>query len=859
MVERVVTWFSFMTFMIMTCYATVALCSNPLTVVNSLDPVLRNETVVSAVPGWSDILSNTRVHLCAGDTVVNPVCSERDEQCMLITPTHVAPGVVHWIVPTANPLTEYRYRISTDSTATAVCTPWTSLNTASVWWSQCVGKTSSSPLALATGGTVKESPPLWHNGLSCSPGVSTLRIFGKSISFSPQGVTTPYASDTIVEEPTMLRLTPLNRVGDGGNDTVVVVAATSQSGYDAMFPLPSSITPGNYTIEVKTNLPHATWVTPRDPDQQTLTLTSADMALPLLNCSATASPTQLSAHDRDSLVAALAEAAAHVGATTIITLTAGTFEMLHTDALRVPDCVLVRGSGMQTTRLVWPNVSTLCATLRAPLISPAPNAVGAITVSDLAIEVSSGGFLPGCTGLLGGHGYGMTFQRLNLTVWDMHSDQIVFGSIFDFENAKYFLIEDCVILHCGNSTPRGPHDRGANSPILNLAQSSNGVIRNNLWQVGLTGWHMDKSWHIVVESNIFTGFFDNDVTRPLPHFDGAFWFSSYGQGMFPGAGRFFYANTTQNERPHSKPQIGGGESFTLDGGNDGGYYGNIAKSAFDDTGKTVTTAGDVCWHHVGGYTAQDCSTNAADKWPGGKTGHAAIVLTGPARGQWRRVVGVGGFRNRTISVDTPFDPAPTSASTVQIGQFRGQILIVGGDFVAGGTMQLYAACYDCVVAENKFRDFGFTNWGLNPHGAGWQPNLNNLMVDNAMLGPRGVDMGVLHCSQTCSDAACGNCYSFGHGGSPPQQCSGNTTSMLGRCCAADASNMGAFVGSLNVQVAWRRNRMQSLFFGSKGDSATIAVADTGLVEHTHWTFSNSSAPPPHFENLAKTTNIVVRD
>lgn len=40
---------------------------------------------------------------------------------------------------------------------------------------------------------------------------------------------------------------------------------------------------------------------------------------------------------------------------------------------------------------------------------------------------------------------------------------------------------------------------------------------------------------------------------------------------------------------------------------------------------------------------------------------------------------------------------------------RGQLLLVGNDFVYGGGVQLYAACYDCVVAENKFRHFGFSN------------------------------------------------------------------------------------------------------------------------------------------------------
>ena len=53
-----------------------------------------------------------------------------------------------------------------------------------------------------------------------------------------------------------------------------------------------------------------------------------------------------------------------------------------------------------------------------------------------------------------------------------------------------------------------------------------------------------------------TAYFDDDASRPLPNFNGAFWFSSYGQGAFPGAGRFFYANNTQNEQVHTVPAQG---------------------------------------------------------------------------------------------------------------------------------------------------------------------------------------------------------------------------------------------------------------------------------------------------------------
>jgi hypothetical protein len=137
---------------------------------------------------------------------------------------------------------------------------------------------------------------------------------------------------------------------------------------------------------------------------------------------------------------------------------------------------------------------------------------------------------------------------------------------------------------------------------------------------------------------------------------------------FPGAGRFFLANNTQNERQHTKPQVGGGESFTLDGGNDGGYFGKLAATTGGDL---LTTAADVCWLHIGGYTPANCSTQVDKRWPGGKTGHALVILEGPGKGQWRRVVAVGGERSRAITVDAPFDPQPVAnKSVIQVPRLK---------------------------------------------------------------------------------------------------------------------------------------------------------------------------------------------
>jgi hypothetical protein len=186
----------------------------------------------------------------------------------------------------------------------------------------------------------------------------------------------------------------------------------------------------------------------------------------------------------------------------------------------------------------------------------------------------------------------------------------------------------------------------------------------------------------------------------------------------------------------------------------------------------------------------------------------------------------------------------------QVGQFRGQILVVGNDFVHGGSMQLYAACYDCLVAENTFRKFGFSNWGRNPHGAGWQPNLNNIMADNTMM-VEGGGMSVRGCSTTCTDVE-GKCTSAPHT-AVWAGCGNNT--LLGRDCAPFSSAMGSFRGAVNSNLAWRRNTMAHFYIDQDSGhrQADIPVLDGGLVEHTLWT------TPGAMVNLTGTTNVVVRD
>ena len=603
------------------------------TIIQSRDPVRVNDTVVSVAPNF------------AGAAAAVSLCSPMGSACVNVPALRAAAGVVHWVLPADKALDEFTYSISGG--------PKARLNAAQPWWFQS-----------ATGAAIAPA--------------TTLRVFGKSMAFDlSKKACAPYAS---AAGSAQLRLTP-----SAADAAPTILLSSSASCWDAAFALPASLKAGTYKLEVKSNLPSATWQTARDPDQHTATISAK-----ATNCSSTG-PTH-AAHDRGSLLAALAAAnKTRSGAT--VALAAGTITMRANDMLVLPQCVTFKGMSMGKTLLRWGDGKSIkggsnCHNSNKPLIGADEAGSGAATVSDLAVEVVG---LKGCGGVVGSAGgAGLALKRLNISMLADVRTQSVFASLIQLGGASNFLIEGCRFLHCGNNTPGDGH-AGVNSPIVLLTAAHDGVIRNNFMQVGLSGWHLDKTWHVIQEGNTYTGYFDDDKSRPLPNFDGSFWFSSYGQGPFPGAGRFFYANTTQNERPHTKPQVGGGESFTLDGGNDGGFYGDVqsihqqadtwlsdlaaAAPAGESTSMQLTLSGDVCWRHVGGYTLLNCST--APGTPGGKTGHAIQILDGPGAGQWRRVVSVSGARNRTVALDAPFDPVPVPGkSKIQIGQMRGQLLIV---------------------------------------------------------------------------------------------------------------------------------------------------------------------------------------
>ena len=334
-----------------------------LAVVNSLGPVLPNETVAAFVPNFGGAGAVTvrvveRAGAAASSAVAGPPVLRQ------------AAGVVHWLNSDAE-LDQRNYTLCMDG----ACGPPATLNAAELWWHQCVGSSS-----------VSAAQP--SNGLACAPG-GMLRIFGKALAFdsavrggSPNRCAPyqPYVhggAATAAHAPASTRVRLQLAAGGGAS---VELAAATQSCYDATFVLPASLRAGNYTLMVKGNLPSSTWQLARDPDQHTLTVatpTTCDAAGKTITATSAA-----------TLKQALAASRARPGGVTVVV--EGTIVLTEKDGpLVLPQCTVLKGSqGGGSSNSVSKLQFAGCGKTgpMVPLIGPDPLGGGSATVESLEIQ-----------------------------------------------------------------------------------------------------------------------------------------------------------------------------------------------------------------------------------------------------------------------------------------------------------------------------------------------------------------------------------------------------------------------------------------------------------------------------------------
>ena len=151
------------------------------------------------------------------------------------------------------------------------------------------------------------------------------------------------------------------------------------------------------------------------------------------------------------------------------------------------------------------------------------------------------------------------------------------------------------------------------------------------------------------------------------------------------------------------------ETLTLDGWLEGGAYtGPLA--AADGTRLTL------------GRPALMPSISNAN-------GALIAILNGTGVGQWRRVV--SGLNNSAAwEIESPFDVVEPGSSIVSVMPVKARLLLVGNTFVDAAAVQLYGACYDCIVASNQFTRSGVASRGNYDQEP--QPNVRVQFLDNVI-------------------------------------------------------------------------------------------------------------------------------
>ena len=199
-------------------------------------PTLPDETVVavytSATPNATGG-KGTTVRLCRGEAL--PTAPSAPCAGVQAAPrTRASDGLsAMFTVPSSWPLAVYAAQLCRSGSGVA-CSGWARINDADPLWAQ------ADRGAEATAG-----PSGW------------LRIFGRALAFGPAQRCTDAAAAPAATSSSV-------RLVAAGGAPVVLTRAARGSCYDLAAPIPATTAPGEYSVQVKNNLPGSSWVTTSD-------------------------------------------------------------------------------------------------------------------------------------------------------------------------------------------------------------------------------------------------------------------------------------------------------------------------------------------------------------------------------------------------------------------------------------------------------------------------------------------------------------------------------------------------------------------------------------------------------------------
>jgi hypothetical protein len=559
----------------------------------------------------------------------------------------------------------------------------------------------------------------------------------------------------------VLRLTA--KTGTAMAQIVLQSDPQNSTAWAAWFTLPSSITPGDYTIEVANHLSpdnfvalgaFGSYVSSTQPNVTTITILSAEeegvrqpwkargakifkvsdygpyglpgcgsefnnLTCPINNATGKQySPDLYWTNASVAIEKALAAAGAAGGGT--VYFPRGTYFVNSSHGFDVPWGVKLQGEGKDLVEIIFSETYGVCAEQSCPTKPGSPGS-GALALFR-GPDIGTGGW---------------AVSDLTLYVTAFHNTMFyVSNRTVGFEMQR--------VRATANSFFGGNGPNKGRSPQANVS-----------WTLGDTGdlLVMLGTNYLVEDSDLYCdGTVITSTSRPgycvvqvgskmgAHHCHGSAWGEIRNNRLYNGHASHFMSQWKQiifeNNTVTGISPIAGGQSLGTGPGGGRAHHVYHAKNkiqfvwgndreivTFDDAGSAYL--GRIASVSADGTTltlASDARSSNSGEWLGWD-GAAVSVLNGTGRGTWRRVVKSGidatahageffNPNNRTWLIDRPFGVSVTEGQVVSITPARSRIIFEHDHFLDGGTLQFYGQAQECVVESMRGeRMAGFVAWG----------------------------------------------------------------------------------------------------------------------------------------------------
>ena len=686
-------------------------------------PVLPGETVVLAGAGFG----------AASTTKVQVVPLSQPAAAVSLSPAQVTDDAVKVTLPRSLPLDAYN--ISVDGSADIAC------NAPDLWWA--MGDAGNASTAGGWARVFGRGLSLDADRLAAARGADPARVVAAAAAEMAKAAQrgdfaeverlaaeqTRHARQHAAApgaHATTLTLTPTN----GGVPITVAARIGNLSTVSALFPLPSTVPPGEYFVTVSNGAASGELRSFRSEnvDQcsgdgcyvRTLTVRlAAVVAFPartfpvsdygcdggaMFNCTTTGMGCAIPINATLAVRGAIAAAGAAGGGTVLF----GIGRWYVSGALLLPDNVLLKGAGMDLTMISFAEDDQTSAP--AAYFAPAQHTNTSSVrygVQDLAIDIRS--FYKNVFEI-GVDTDGVRVERVRIRANAFHCqdtighsesrgvawtwiDHVNTNALFTIRG-RNFVIHECDLWATWQvvSTPGPSYNEEAGGRIYhgwNVARS--GVItRNKMMHGGACHW-FDSAREILWESNECQGNNVIAMGNTIATYSGG-----YQQHIYLGSS------------------------------SDSGIYGNDRETmTYDNAGNTYfgrvrnVSADGLKYSVVGAPQTRFNRANIV--------GGVMVVITGTGAGQYRRITST--FSDNQFTIDTPLAVPVATDGAIEVMPLRGRNIFYNQHYEDVGPFQFYGTGIDNIVyGLTMARGGGIAAWGQ------WRSHFGNPNLRNQFLG-----------------------------------------------------------------------------------------------------------------------------